>query len=895
MASVDCVNVLKRRFPVSQRQNKDFRTPLEALLCKTILKGIAAPRERLVIALIPNDAIFDGSEEISLWTSALHIFERVVSPNASEVCQRLLSILIGQKVHEIYESNYQRSALLPLAEKVTTNMVEVSEIVSPLEVACLPEVQIRDAVFEQLLTSADPSKTVQAGEDYGPIHFTAGFTKNGSASMNKLRRLLHSGFDCNEHLSARYGLPLAHHIAMGSLRTAVHLLEFGADPWSRGSYPFDAALMAVRCNHSLMLEKIAAINFLPAGWDQTWVAQDVKNRTISGNALHLAAMNGDVACLKFYLDQRLLTNLEVWNRTLQTPLHYAARYGHLSAIQFLHDRKGNIDAQNQAGQTPLDLAVLAQKYRAIDPLTNLGAKRNAYRPFVESKVFVLFAGYWTMEREFLSEPLKPCRHGHSHALEEAAAMTPCNTVLAEPTRRFFEEGGDILGEEKTPFQVAIDAGNIDAIRMMISVMKDIIQYASPETPPNITAGIREHRQSGLSVPSLTSILNREAQSSPYSTALHDAASRNQTEVVMTLAQHGSEIDKVDGNGSTALHISAMKGFGGIVKYLLGNGANPDLMDSQGWTPLMLASYHGRWELAQLLLESSKFPMMANLAGETVLHLMAMAEKDNDAVVPAQLCLLRKLMDRGGDLHLLDADGVSVAHLLMVRQNSAYLLYLLNLNSNAVQIHQLAVSSRYLFNYQIKRLLRFAWSLLRIRSSSGTRELERLIDCKVDGTHSLFCLAACSGQVEAMSRFLALSSDILEHRCQKHGTALKAALFYGREEAVRCLIRHGAAIPHDLLVASTRDLSALGPVPFSNLLRWMLVGRHTERVMISNNEWQLGNKLRDWSGPVAAEVPLRWDLRKSRNESILEYAQRRQRFLLEFRGKVVKVVKLVERL
>ncbi|KAF6813253.1 ankyrin repeat protein [Colletotrichum plurivorum] len=87
----------------------------------------------------------------------------------------------------------------------------------------------------------------------------------------------------------------------------------------------------------------------------------------------------------------------------------------------------------------------------------------------------------------------------------------------------------------------------------------------------------------------------------------------------------------------------------------------------------------------------------------------------------------------------------------------------------------------------------------------------------------------------MSRFLALSSGILDHQCQKHGTALKAALFHGREEVVRCLIRHGAMIPHDLLVASTRDLSALGPVPFSNLLRWIWVRRHTERVMISNDE------------------------------------------------------------
>lgn len=363
---------------------------------------------------------------------------------------------------------------------------------------------------------------------------------------------------------------------------------------------------------------------------------------------------------------------------------------------------------------------------------------------------------------------------------------------------------------------------------------------------------------------------------------------------MTLVKHGSEIDRADGNGSTALYISARKGFVRTVKYLLESGANPDFVDSQGWTPLMLACYHGRWKLAHLLLESSGSPMMTDLAGETVLHLTAMAEQDNEVVVPAQLFLLQKLMEKDGDLHHLDAGGLSAAHLLMIRQDPACLLHLLNINSNAVQIDQLAACPRYLFNYQTKRLVRFAKNLRRLRYSSGTGELKRLMDCKVDGAHSLLCLAASSGQVEAISRFLALSPDILEHQCNKHGTALKAALFHGREEAVRCLIRHGAAIPNDILVAETSELSALGPVPFSNLLRWMFVGRHKERVMISNDEFQSGSRLKDWSGPVAAEVLLRWDWRKSRNESILEYAQRRQEFFKELRGKVVKVERLVEK-
>ncbi|KAF5003089.1 hypothetical protein FDECE_10348 [Fusarium decemcellulare] len=248
------------------------------------------------------------------------------------------------------------------------------DALSPLEFACLPNVEIGAAGFNLLMAHARPEQIALG------MHYTAGMTRQGNGSASKLKRLLQTEIDCNLPMSAEYGPPLVHHINQGALNTAKVLLNAGADPWARGEFPLDAALAAVKNGHVSMLAKIAAMpprNSRPHHWGQTWTETIDGKCFADGNALHLAASRGDVECLKFYLDRKLLRDLEAVDRDFETPMHYAARSNSSSVIRLLWARGGNINARNHFGVTPLHLATVMQHLDSVLTLIELGAENVA--------------------------------------------------------------------------------------------------------------------------------------------------------------------------------------------------------------------------------------------------------------------------------------------------------------------------------------------------------------------------------------------------------------------------------------------------------------------------------------------------------------------------------------
>jgi len=66
-----------------------------------------------------------------------------------------------------------------------------------------------------------------------------------------------------------------------------------------------------------------------------------------------------------------------------TPLHYAARYGHLSVVEYLVNQKADINANGKEKMTPLHLAASNDHLSVVEYLVNRKADINAKNTSVE--------------------------------------------------------------------------------------------------------------------------------------------------------------------------------------------------------------------------------------------------------------------------------------------------------------------------------------------------------------------------------------------------------------------------------------------------------------------------------------------------------------------------------
>jgi len=93
-----------------------------------------------------------------------------------------------------------------------------------------------------------------------------------------------------------------------------------------------------------------------------------------------------------------------------------------------------------------------------------------------------------------------------------------------------------------------------------------------------------------------------------------------------LLEHGSDVDKRDGNHETPLGIVSGSGHLDIACLLLKSGSNPNLQDSKGWTPLHRAAQSGHLQIVRVLLASGAEVNTTNGINDTPLNLALRSEK-----------------------------------------------------------------------------------------------------------------------------------------------------------------------------------------------------------------------------------------------------------------------------
>jgi ankyrin repeat protein len=198
------------------------------------------------------------------------------------------------------------------------------------------------------------------------------------------------------------------------------------------------------------------------------------------------------------------------------------------------------------------------------------------------------------------------QNGHSKAIEailthieEKKGLNVIRNIIYTPTKSQYRP--------YTPFQTAINNGNLDVTKVFLEKGADA-----------------------------------KAADKDKDTPLHWAAINGHLDVVKYLVEKGADVEAVNGDGRTPLHWAAEEGYWDVVKYLAEiKGANPKAANKYGSTPLHWAARYGKLDVVKYLVEEKDAHAKATEEnGDTPLHW---------AAITGHLNVVKYLVEKGADV------------------------------------------------------------------------------------------------------------------------------------------------------------------------------------------------------------------------------------------------------
>lgn len=386
---------------------------------------------------------------------------------------------------------------------------------------------------------------------------------------------------------------------------------------------------------------------------------------------------------------------------------------------------------------------------------------------------------------------------------------------------------------------------------------------------------------------LAAIVNQRDIVGAGNTLLHVAATHNNLQLAKVLIDSMADIDVTDNDGNTPLHLAASNNATQVVELLLNHGACLDVFNAYAKTALMLACAHGTWGTVKLLSQKSERCMATGYLEQTPLDYMLSVQANSPNCHP-DIRIFNLLLKKGSDLHQVNHLGQSAAHHLLFNHSRVHLRSILSTDVRLALTQRIEWSRCQAGGYSQPQsnLIAATRNLRLLRHYLTDDELRKTWDLERPGEHGLFCTAACWGVVEAIQNFLLIGAG-LEHQCREHGTPLVAAALFRKLEAVKVLVRKGAQIIY--------EEDGLGPMGITvdtcgwPVMHWLLVLRYTEQPKLVNTiSNEPATKIFNWSGGATVKLPLKWEWKKRRDETMLEYAKRRQAIISKLRGGVLFV-------
>ncbi|KAI0802249.1 ankyrin repeat-containing domain protein [Xylaria sp. FL0064] len=788
--------------------------------------------------------------------------------------------------------------------------LRIGSAMSALELACSPEALISEESFSCLLSEYKSYKLIENGKKIDTLGL---LYLPGDEAAWKLERLLEAGLSCNHRPDGFETLPLNWSIDKGSNLCAEILLDFGADPWQMDLDGWDAVFVAVDNGSSSLLSRIATISSernLSTNWNRKYEFK-WGNETFRGaTGLHVAAADGHVECLRFYFDSNLLDDVEATDNAMQTPMHYAARYGELETVEFLKGRGGNINATDRGGFCPLHLAVQGKHIRTVRTLLSLGAESKVCNSGLTPLAYAYQTGNLALiqllqttrdnnaSRQVLAQPkskgllrsmakalrnalgrddIEACKHLLSQGcpvdiqLDEPWPVTPlmcaiCTSRRPEIVGWLIDQGArvsTVFRKERMPMSLT----GLEAAAAQ-PMYNDLL--------PRIVAKYFEEKGELLSLP--RSPLSSAVRNNNYVglETLLDAVRRWSFRQNDAFDNDSSSFIRKTTHGETPLHVAAACGSLKVVELLMKGGANSFALNHYGDSPVMHACKNGRFDIMKLLSASGNWQQQVDIF-ESNLALLTMLRNgttDNGVII------WDFILAQGIDPYQLNALGCSGVHYAMAHLSQTYLRLMLRRRINVVAIHNISWDVKTLNKIMSTKpcgdtttaLANITKSYHLISRCLGNQQTPVYSNSITAGEDSLLYRIASLGVVEALDNLLAVGVG-LEWECCDEGTVLMIAAANGRLEAVKYLIRKGARLQYATNGIERNVISAA--YGHQQVIDWLLVGRFSDQNKLTGPAIHEEGVIRAWSGVTSLPIPMKWEWRQARDESLLEYARRLQ--------------------
>jgi ankyrin repeat protein len=315
--------------------------------------------------------------------------------------------------------------------------------------------------------------------------------------------------------------------------------------------------------------------------------------------IHLAARGGHVSALRFLLERAKDPKSLLEARTNQShprsngrgppqnfklgddigrgsPLHFATKFGHVEAVEFLLRAGADVEARDEQGLTALQFAIITLKFKDLsDMLIAAGANLN------------------TRDNGGATLLMSAARCYQLKPIEYLISMS--NTGLHLQAR---DDYGD------TALHYALKVGALEVAQRLVQAGLDSADPTpSGDSPIHIALRLKRDPFPLQNLPEVDTI-----RSKVHGSILNTAIFYSHEEVVAELLKRVSETDaqeyiNLSCDIGTPLYCAASRGSILMLEKLLEKGAQVNLVGGQLGSPLMAACARGQVEAVMLLLRN----------------------------------------------------------------------------------------------------------------------------------------------------------------------------------------------------------------------------------------------------------------------------------------------------